>query len=155
MKIAVVAIGQRMPPWVVSAFDEYRRRLNAPVTMELIEVAARRRGRNPDIARIVDAEGDALLKGVPAGAMPIALDRGGRRIDTEALARMLRTWIDESQDVAFLIGGPEGLSRGCLERARLAISLSDLTFAHPLVRVILAEQIYRAYSINHGLPYHR
>lgn len=151
----MVAVGQRMPQWVATAFEEYRGRLSGPVRLDLIEVAARKRGRNPDLRRILDDEGERLLAAVPRGALPVALDRGGRGVDTRSLAHMLRGWIDDSEDVAFLIGGPEGLSERCLESARLKISLSELTFAHPLVRVILAEQVYRAYSIIHGLPYHR
>ncbi len=144
-----------MPGWVNIAFEEYRRRLVAPVALELVEVEARRRGKNPDIRRIVDAEGEALIAAVPAGALTIALDRGGRAVDTETLAGLLQEWVDDAQDVAFLVGGPEGLSDKCLSAAHLKLSLSTLTFAHPLVRVVVAEQIYRAYSINHGLPYHR
>jgi 23S rRNA (pseudouridine1915-N3)-methyltransferase len=155
MKVFVVAIGQRMPDWVETAFEVYRVRLNGSATLDLIEVPAKKRGKNPDIRRILDDEGERLLASVPRGALPIALDRGGRRVDTETLAKMLTQWIDEAQDVAFLVGGPEGLSSRCLDDARLTMRLSDLTFAHPLVRVILAEQIYRAYSIHHGLPYHR
>jgi 23S rRNA (pseudouridine1915-N3)-methyltransferase len=155
VKVYLVAVGDRMPPWVGAAFETYRTRLVAPVTLHLVEVAARRRGKNADLSRIVDAEGEALLNAVPTAALPVALDRGGRRIDTESLAVMLRGWVDDSQDVAFLVGGPEGLSEACIAATRLKISLSDLTFAHPLVRVILAEQLYRAYSIIHGHPYHR
>jgi 23S rRNA (pseudouridine1915-N3)-methyltransferase len=155
MKVYLLAVGERMPSWVESAFETYRKRLVAPVTLQLIEVAARRRGKNADITRIVEAEGEALLDAVPSGARPIVLDRNGRRIDTERLAAMLRGWVDESQDIAFLVGGPEGLSDRCIAAASLRLKLSDLTFPHPLVRVILAEQLYRAYSIIHGHPYHR
>src|SRR5690606_18586533 len=146
---------QRMPGWVGEGFEEYRRRLAPPLSLQLVEVAAGRRGKNADLARIVEAEGEALLERVPPGALPVALDRAGKRVDTESLASMLARWVDDAQDVAFLVGGPEGLSTSCLARCPLRLSLSDLTFAHPLVRVILAEQIYRAFSINHGLPYHR
>ena len=150
-----MAIGRRMPDWVGTAFDEYRRRLRPPVALELIEVDAIRRGKNADVGRIVQAEGESLLAAVPDGAMPVTLDRGGRAVSTRELAGLLQSWIDDAQDVAFLVGGPEGLSDRCLAASRLSLSLSRLTFAHPLVRVVLAEQIYRAFSINHGLPYHR
>ena len=96
-----------------------------------------------------------MVKRAPPGSLVIALDRRGKRLGTENLAAMLGEWVDHSQDVAFLVGGPEGLSDRCLADARHRFSLSDMTFAHPLVRVILAEQIYRAYSIINGLPYHR
>ncbi len=155
VKATLVAVGRRMPDWVNAAFDEYRRRLRPPVSLELVEVEARRRGRNADVARIIEDEGAAVLAAVPGGALPVALDRGGRDVDTRELAGLLQGWVDDAQDVAFLVGGPEGLSAPCLSASRLTLSLSRLTFAHPLVRVVLAEQLYRAFSINHGLPYHR
>jgi 23S rRNA (pseudouridine1915-N3)-methyltransferase len=144
-----------MPGWVKEAFEEYRGRLTAPVSIALVEIPARKRGKNPDLSRIVEDESESLIKRVPKGSVTIALDRRGKRLTTERLAAMLEEWVDHSQDVAFLVGGPEGLSERCLAAARHRFSLSDMTFAHPLVRVILAEQIYRAYSINNGLPYHR
>lgn len=154
MKIHLLAVGRRMPSWVDTAFEEYRRRLTPPVSLELVEVAAGQRRRNTDLKRVVEEEGDALLAAVPDGALRVALDREGRALDTLALAGRLQRWVDDAQDVAWLVGGPEGLSRRCLAGAE-CISLSALTFAHPLVRVIVAEQVYRAFSINHGLPYHR
>ncbi len=144
-----------MPAWVNEAFEEYRRRLVPPVSLELVEIAAGRRGKGADVARILEQEGRDLLDAAPRGGLLVGLDRGGRRIDTPGLANLLQRWVDDARDVALLVGGPEGLCRTCLDRCDLSISLSDLTFAHPLVRVIVAEQLYRAYSINAGLPYHR
>ncbi len=155
MNIRLLAVGRKMPAWVETAFEEYRRRLVPPVSMDLVEIAAGRRGKGADVARILEQEGQALLDAVPRGSLLVALDRGGRRLDTASLAALLQRWVDDSRDVALLVGGPEGLSRACLERCDLTLSLSEMTFAHPLVRVIVAEQVYRAYSINAGLPYHR
>lgn len=123
--------------------------------MELIEVAATRRGKNPDLKKIAEEEGRRLLSQIPVNALPIALEREGRTVDTLQLATLLQSFIDDAQDIAIMIGGPEGLSSECLRAARHVLTLSKLTFAHPLVRIILAEQIYRAHSINNGHPYHR
>jgi 23S rRNA (pseudouridine1915-N3)-methyltransferase len=155
LKTYLVAVGAKMPDWVQAGVAEYRKRLSGTVSFDIIEVLAKKRTRNSDLQRIKEQEGDSLLAAIPKNALPIALDLSGKAVDTMALAKLLGGWVDESQDVAFMIGGPEGLSSNCLEKSRLKISLSNLTFAHPLVRLIMAEQIYRAYSINQGMPYHR
>ncbi len=144
-----------MPVWVSDGFEDYRVRLRAPVSLDLIEIPAQRRGKNSDLGKIKHDEGRRLLEAIPQGAIPVALDPNGRKFDTQAFARLLQDWVDDAQDVAMLVGGPEGLSRQCLDQSRLKISLSEFTFAHPLVRVVIAEQIYRASSINRRLPYHR
>ena len=155
MRITVLAIGNRMPAWVNSAVQEYSRRLPAHCAFEVHEVPALKRGKNADTARIAEKEAEVLVKAVPVGALIIALERTGRQISTEMLAEALQDWIDSSQDVALLVGGPEGLSPIAIKHASRVWSLSKLTYAHPLVRVILAEQVYRAWSICAGLPYHR
>jgi len=121
----------------------------------LREIKAGRRTKGADIARVVDAEGERLLAAVPKGSYVVALDRMGRELSTEDLAAELRARMARGGDVVLLIGGPEGLSEDCLARADARWSLSRLTLAHPLVRVVVAEQIYRAWSIINELPYHR
>ncbi len=155
MRIKLLAVGTKMPQWVIQAYQEYAQRMPAVAQLELVEIAAKKRGKNADTARILRDEGEALRAAVPKGALTIALDRKGKQVDTEGLARKLQRWIDDSQDVAILIGGPEGIDPDYLNSIQTKWSLSALTFAHPVVRVMLAEQLYRAWSINANLPYHR
>lgn len=144
-----------MPTWVEQGYQEYAQRMPRLCQLELVEIAAKKRGKNADTARILRDEAEALKTAIPAGAITIALDRRGKSIDTPTLAQHLQTWIDDSQDVAILIGGPEGIDPTYLQTVNLKWSLSAMTFAHPVVRVMLAEQLYRAWSINANLPYHR
>jgi len=155
MKIHLLAVGDRAPAWVEAGYDEYAKRLTTPLRLVLREIKAGRRTKGADIARVVDAEGERLLAAVPKGSYVVALDRMGRELSTEDLAAELRARMARGGDVVLLIGGPEGLSEDCLARADARWSLSRLTLAHPLVRVVVAEQIYRAWSIINELPYHR
>lgn len=155
MKCHLIAIGQRMPPWVDQAVAEYKKRLAGLVTIQIIDIPAIRRGKNSDLKRIQQQEGQMLLEAVPRHTLPIALDAAGRQYDTLEFSNLVQGWIDASQDVAFLVGGPEGLAPSVLAGCRMKLSLSRLTFAHPLVRIVFAEQLYRAWSITQGLPYHR
>ena len=155
MRIKLLAIGTRMPQWVERGYLEYAQRMPKLCELELIEISAKKRGKNADTARILRDEAQALAAAVPKGAISIALDRKGKQIDTQELANNMQSWIDESQDVAILIGGPEGLDPDYLASTQRKWSLSAMTFAHPVVRIMLAEQLYRAWSINANLPYHR
>ncbi len=121
----------------------------------LREIPAGRRVKGADIAKLVREEGERLLAAVPKGALIIALDRQGQPLSTEQLAAKLKTQLAQGQDMALLVGGPEGLPPECLARAHARWSLSLMTFAHPLIRVMVAEQFYRAWSILNNLPYHR
>lgn len=144
-----------MPDWVSTAYKQYEQRMPPVCQLQLQEIAAIKRGKNADTARILRDEAAAIEAAVPDGARIFALDRRGRSIDTEYLAKQMQGWIDDSQDVAIVIGGPEGLHPEFMQKAHATWSLSALTFAHPVVRVMLAEQLYRAWSINANLPYHR
>lgn len=144
-----------MPSWVEQGYKEYAQRMPNLCQLDLFEIAAKKRGKNADTARILRDEAAALQAAIPAGAITIALDRKGKHISTDVLAAELQKWIDESQDVAILIGGPEGIDPNYLSGVQRKWSLSAMTFAHPVVRVMLAEQLYRAWSINANLPYHR
>jgi len=155
MRIKLLAVGTRMPQWVEQGYREYAQRMPALCQLELVEIAAKKRGKNADTARILRDEAQALQAAIPKGCLTIALDRRGKHLDTQALATHLQTWIDDSQDVAILVGGPEGIDPNYLQAVSLKWSLSAMTFAHPVVRVMLAEQLYRAWSINANLPYHR
>jgi 23S rRNA (pseudouridine1915-N3)-methyltransferase len=155
MMLRVAAIGQRMPQGVDTAWREYARRFPGNLNLELRELPMERRGKNPDIARLREREGEALMAAVPAGAMPVALDIGGRQWSTTKLASNLERWMSEGRDACFLIGGPDGLSQAGTDRAESSWSLGPLTLPHPLVRVIVAEQLYRAWTILSNHPYHR
>ena len=144
-----------MPRWVVEGYDEYARRLPAECALRLHEIAPGRRGQHVDIRRLLRDEGGQMLKVIPKGCRVVALDVAGRSWSSEQLAERLAGWLAAGQDLALLVGGPEGLAPECLARAGERWSLSPLTFPHPLVRVVLAEQLYRAWSLLHNHPYHR
>ena len=155
MRIRLIAVGTKMPDWITDGFDEYRKRLNQDVILELVEIPAGKRGKNADIERITDKEGELMLAAIQPADHVITLDVGGQRLSTEKLSQQLEKLLRQGNHVALLIGGPEGLAPQCRSRARESWSLSDLTLPHPLVRVLIAEQIYRAWSILKGHPYHR
>lgn len=155
MQIHLLAVGTKMPVWVDSGFREYAGRLPPQCALRLVEVAARPRTKGADTRKITQMEGERLLAAVPEGAHVIALERTGRAWSTQTLANQLEGWMHEGGDIALLVGGPEGLAQDCIDAAGQRWSLSALTFPHALVRVIIAEQIYRAWSIIRGLPYHR
>ncbi|MGB5733542.1 MAG: 23S rRNA (pseudouridine(1915)-N(3))-methyltransferase RlmH, partial [Thiohalocapsa sp.] len=149
MRIRLLSVGRRMPGWVQQGFAEYAKRLPPECTLELAEIEPGRRGSgrasDADLERIRRDEGDRLLKAVPDGSLTVALDVRGRPWSTEQLADELSGWLGGGCDVALLVGGPDGLSDACVARAQQRWSLSPLTFPHPLVRVIVAEQLYRAW----------
>ena len=155
MQIHLIAVGDKMPRWVQQGFEEFAKRLPAECALRLVEIPAGKRGKNADIARILRDESSRMLAALPKGATPIALEVGGRPWSTEQLAEQLEGWMQSGQDVALLVGGPEGLGEGVRAATRLQWSLSPLTLPHPLVRVVLAEQLYRAWSILRNHPYHR
>jgi 23S rRNA (pseudouridine1915-N3)-methyltransferase len=155
VRLSVLAIGQRMPSWVESGWNEYSRRFPRGYSLELRELPAIKRGRNADIEAIRQKEGEALLTAVPASSCLVALDEHGKQWTTLELSSRLRSWMQEGRDVSFIVGGPDGLSKACLEAAELRWSLGKLTLPHPLVRVLLAEQLYRAWTITQNHPYHR
>lgn len=144
-----------MPPWVDAGFKEYAKRMPRECSLRLVEIPSRKRGKNADTRRIIAAEGRDLVAAVPPGARVVALDRTGESWSSERLAQLLDEWLQDGRDTALLVGGPDGLAACCTEIAERRWSLSPLTFAHALVRVLAAEQIYRAWTISRKLPYHR
>jgi 23S rRNA (pseudouridine1915-N3)-methyltransferase len=154
VKLRLIAVGAKSPDWVVAGFTEYARRMPRECAVELVEIApARRKGWPPE--RIRADEGERMLARIGSGDRVIALDVRGRACSTEDLANKLDRWRALGDDVCFLIGGADGLDEACLDRAGESISLSAMTFPHQLVRVLLAEQLYRAWTVLHGHPYHR
>jgi len=154
MRVLLISIGQKMPGWVADAFQEYAQRLPNNL-LQLVELPLGSRPKGGDTAKAMAEESARMLKAIPPRARVIALDPRGRAMSTEDLAERLGTWMQGGEDIALLIGGPDGLSAECLARADERWSLSKLTFPHMLVRVILAEQLYRAWTILHNHPYHR
>ena len=155
MHIHLIAVGQKMPAWVTQACDDYRKRLPRELSINTVEVALIKRGKHPDIGRVVRDESRKVLDAVPAGCRLIVLDVRGKQITTEGLAASLDGWMQQGRDVAIVIGGPDGVSEELLQQADQALSLSGMTFPHPLVRIIVIEQLYRAWSILNNHPYHR
>jgi 23S rRNA (pseudouridine1915-N3)-methyltransferase len=155
MQIHLISVGTRAPPWVEEAFNEYVRRLPRGFALRLVEIAATRRKKGGDTSRSVRDEGHRMLAAVPGACRVVALAEDGQQWSSLGLAEHLRHWLQEGTDVAWLVGGPDGLSSECRRRAEDLWSLSRLTFPHALVRVVLAEQLYRACSILARHPYHR
>ena len=155
MKIHLLAVGIRMPAWVTEGYQEYARRMPPDCRLELTEIPAIQRGKNADIKRVLQQEGKKLLSSVPKGSKVVALDVLGKSWSTEQLSKQLGGWMQQGSDLTLMVGGPEGLHSDCLKAASQHWSLSALTFPHPLVRIILAEQLYRAVSLLRGHPYHR
>ena len=155
MQIRLIAVGTRMPSWVCEGYREYARRMPRECSLALTEIAPGRRGKSQPPQRAVSEEGKRILAAVDDRQRVIALDVAGRGWSTEQLAGELDGWMREGRDVSLLVGGPDGLSAECLARAGQCWSLSPLTLPHPLVRVVLAEQLYRAWTLLGGHPYHR
>jgi 23S rRNA (pseudouridine1915-N3)-methyltransferase len=144
-----------MPSWVTAGYTEYARRLPRECSLQLIEIPVSKRRKSLPAARAMHEEGQLMLAAIPADSLMITLDVTGRYWSTEVLAERLQDWMAGGRDVALLVGGPDGLAPECLARADLTWSLSALTFPHALVRILVAEQLYRAWSISAGHPYHR
>jgi 23S rRNA (pseudouridine1915-N3)-methyltransferase len=155
MRIHLIAVGTRMPSWVEQGYREFSKRLPRECALRLVEIPPGRRGKGRPPERAMLEEGQAMLGAIPAGCHVVALDVRGREWSTGDLAARLQEWLAGGRDLALLVGGPDGLCGACLERAEQRWSLSALTFPHALVRVMLAEQLYRAWSITAGHPYHR
>jgi 23S rRNA (pseudouridine1915-N3)-methyltransferase len=155
MRATLIAVGEKMPSWVTEGYGEYAKRLSHELPLQLVEVTSKLRGRTNDAARVIADEGALMLAAVPKGANVIALDGRGRAFSSEQLAEQLARWRMDGRDLAFLVGGPEGLAAAALERANQTWSLGPATLPHPLVRILIAEQLYRAVSLLGNHPYHR
>ena len=154
MKLYVVAVGQRVPGWAQTAWDDYAKRFPPELKVELKAVKTEPRGSRT-LETILAAERERIEAVIPRGARIVALDERGASLTTVALAAKLRDWQLASDDVALVIGGPDGLDPALRQSAHESIRLSDLTLPHAMVRVLLVEQLYRAWSINANHPYHR
>lgn len=155
MKLHLITIGKSCPAWINTGYAEYAKRLTKMNTLQLHELAVAKRTKTQSVAQCIAAEGSAMLAAIPPQSHVITLDRNGKAWSTEDLAEQLANWHRLGSDVSLLIGGPDGLADDCLQRAQQSWALSNLTLPHPLVRVIVAEQLYRAQSILQNHPYHK
>ncbi|AYN21431.1 23S rRNA (pseudouridine(1915)-N(3))-methyltransferase RlmH [Alcaligenes aquatilis] len=155
MKLIVIAVGQRMPDWVEQGWQEYARRLPQDCAIELREIKAEPRTSGKTPAQMMQAEAKRIEAAIPTQAMRIALDERGKDLTTIKLAQELERWRSSGQDIAILVGGPDGLDATLKQSCHGMLRLSSLTLPHPLVRIFLAEQLYRAWSVMTGHPYHR
>ncbi len=159
MKLHIFAIGHKPPDWVVAGFEDYARRMPREARIELTEIKPAPRSRQAPsegaVARILEAEKSRLVAALPPGCVRIALDERGKPLSTADLARRLTAWMQGGRDVAFLIGSADGLDQELKADADLLLSLSAMTLPHAMVRVLLAEQLYRAMSMIQNHPYHR
>lgn len=154
MVINLIAVGNRMPSWINEGFSEYAKRMPIDYKLQLTQIPTLKRG-SADVTRAIRQEGELMLSAIAKDSYTIALEVTGEQWSTQQLATNLQKWHDQGQNLNLLVGGPEGLAPNCLEQAQKKWSLSLLTFPHPLVRVIVAEQLYRAWSILANHPYHR
>jgi 23S rRNA (pseudouridine1915-N3)-methyltransferase len=155
MQIHLIAVGNRMPVWVKQGFETYARRLPKECELLLKEIVPGQRGKNNDIAKIISLESEKIRMAIPSHAHIVVLDVKGKYLSTMDLAKKLKQWLAGGENIAMIIGGPDGISDALKENADELLSLSALTFPHPIVRIIMAEQLYRAWSIIHNHPYHR
>ncbi|TAK78875.1 MAG: 23S rRNA (pseudouridine(1915)-N(3))-methyltransferase RlmH [Gammaproteobacteria bacterium] len=155
MRIRLLSITHKSPAWIQAGYEEYAKRLPPSCQLELIDIPAEKRTANADIKRITEREGEKMLALIKPQHHVIALDVKGKLWTTEQLAEQLAGWQQEGRHLDLLVGGPEGLAPACLQKAETRWSLSTLTFPHILVKLIVAEQIYRAWSILQQHPYHR
>jgi len=154
VKLVIVAVGQRVPDWAQTAYEDYAKRFPPELRVELKAVKTEPRG-SKTLETLYAAERERIEAAIPKGSRIVALDERGATVTTAALAAKLKNWQLEGDDVALVIGGPDGLDPGFKQSAHERIRLSDLTLPHAMVRVLLIEQLYRAWSVNAGHPYHR
>ena len=155
MRLIVAAVGQRQPAWARDAYGEFARRFPPDCRLDLIEIKAEPRSSGKTAAQMMAAEAARLSAATPPRARRVALDEHGTRLTTAQLADRVRAWRDDGRDVVLWIGGPGGLDVALRSSADESLRLSDLTLPHALARVLLAEALYRAWSVLAGHPYHR
>ncbi len=155
MKLLILAVGHKMPDWITSGFNEYAKRMPREAKIELVEIKPEARNSGKTAAQIMEAEAQRIRAALPAGVLCIALDEHGATPTTKQLMQQMQDWMRQGRDVAFIIGGADGLHESVKHQAQHLMALSVLTLPHGMVRVLLAEQLYRAHSLMHNHPYHR
>lgn len=155
MKFLVISVGHKMPDWITDGFNEYAKRMPREAKIELVEIKPEPRTSGKTTVQIMEAEAQRISAALPASCLRIALDERGAAWTTRQLADKMRFWMGEGRDVAFIIGGADGLHESVKKSSQQLLALSALTLPHGMVRVLLAEQLYRAHSLLHNHPYHR
>jgi len=155
MRLVIVAVGTRVPAWVAQGYDEFAKRMPRELPLELVEVKAEPRSSGKPLPALLAAEAARLRAALPVRSHLVLLDEHGADVTTAALAARLQAWAGHGADVALIIGGPDGVAADLKQQAAEALRLSSLTLPHALVRLLLAEALYRAASVNRGHPYHR
>lgn len=155
MKLLILAVGNKMPSWIAEGFNEYAKRMPREAKIELVEIKPEPRTSGKTATQIMEAEAQRIKAVLPAAALCIALDERGATPTTKQLAQQMQDWMRQGRDVAFIIGGADGLHESIKQAAQELLALSAFTLPHGMVRVLLAEQLYRAHSLMHNHPYHR
>jgi 23S rRNA (pseudouridine1915-N3)-methyltransferase len=155
MKLLILAVGNKMPEWITSGFNEYSKRMPREATIALIEIKPEPRTTGKTVAQIMEAEAQRIENALPKDVTRVVLDERGAHLTTKQMAQKMSDWMGGGRDVAFIIGGADGLHESVRNSAQQLLALSALTLPHGMVRVLLAEQLYRAYSLLHNHPYHR
>ncbi len=155
MRLLIASVGHKMPGWITEGYGEYAKRMPREARIELIEIKPEPRTTGKNTSQIMEAEAQRISSALPQNCTRIALDERGEAVTTRRLSESMKEWMSEGRDVAFIIGGADGLHDSVKKDAHRMISLSSCTLPHGLVRVLLAEQLYRAYSLMHNHPYHR
>jgi len=155
MIIRILVIGTKMPSWVAQGVDEYVRRMPKECQVKFVELPLGQRAKSKNIKQAMQQEEKSILAAIPSNTQVIALEITGRNWSTDVLANKMRDWMQSGKDVALLVGGPDGMTQACLDKAQEKWSLSNLTLPHPLVRIVLAEQLYRALMVIKNHPYHK
>ncbi len=155
MKLWLITVGHKMPDWITTGFNEYAKRMPREARIELLEIKPEPRTTGKNTAQMMEAEAQRILAALPQNTLRIALDERGAQLTTRQLAQQMQDWLGGGRDIAFIIGGADGLHESVKNSAQQLLALSAMTLPHGLVRVLLAEQLYRAYSLLHNHPYHR
>jgi 23S rRNA (pseudouridine1915-N3)-methyltransferase len=155
VKLIILAVGNKMPSWITEGFNEYAKRMPREAKIELVEIKPEPRSSGKTATQIMEAEAQRIRAVLPAGALCIALDEHGATPTTKQLTQQMQDWMQQGRDVAFIIGGADGLHESIKHKAQQLMALSAFTLPHGMVRVLLAEQLYRAHSLMHNHPYHR
>jgi 23S rRNA (pseudouridine1915-N3)-methyltransferase len=155
MKLKLLAVGTKMPAWVNDGYQEYAKRFPRECQLVLQEIQPAKRGKSGHASQWMEEEGERILAAIPSDHHVVSLDVKGKPWTTEQLAEQMQHWLSDGRDVSLLVGGPDGLAKKCSQRADQKWSLSALTLPHPLVRIVMAEQLYRAWTVLQNHPYHR
>lgn len=155
MKLFILAVGHKMPSWITDGFNEYTKRMPREAKIELIEIKPEPRTTGKSVPQIMEAEAQRIRAAMPNDVLRIVLDERGTHLTTKQLTQQMKDWLGGGRDVAFIIGGADGLHESIRSSANQLLALSAMVLPHGMVRVLLAEQLYRAHSLLHNHPYHR